>query len=363
MAGHRPRRDLFRTPESARASAFCFTGNPLTVTLRNDSSRRVSGNAGVVRTAGLALSGRGRESAARGGLRGNSESAERDGGMRLPATDIESEDVAQHYDRLDPFYRKCWGEHLHHGLWRSGRETPREAVEHLIEFSVEPLGIRAGDRVCDVGCGYGATAKYLQRFHGVRATGVTNSPVQFEAARSGQKDCSALEFRLENWEETKLPVASFDAVLSIECLAHVADKAAFFHQVHRVLKPGGRAVILDWTASSAPHDWQARFLLEPICRHGSLADLGKLVRYREAITAAGLQWVSCDDLTSQVRQTWSVLTRRIFTKALPDPEAWRFLGTRPVTAARLALSIPRLMMAYRWGALRYVRLVLEKRAA
>jgi hypothetical protein len=39
--------------------------------------------------------------------------------------------IARHYDSLDYFNRDIWGEHIHHGLWLDGGETPREAAEQL----------------------------------------------------------------------------------------------------------------------------------------------------------------------------------------------------------------------------------------
>ena len=69
--------------------------------------------------------------------------------------------VAAHYDDLDRFYREIWGEHVHHGLWRSGRESPEVAVRQLITLVAERAEIAAGDLVCDVGCGYGGTARVL----------------------------------------------------------------------------------------------------------------------------------------------------------------------------------------------------------
>src|SRR5205085_1479125 len=41
---------------------------------------------------------------------------------------LTGEAVARHYDELDHFYRNIWGEHVHHGLWRRGDESPEIAV-------------------------------------------------------------------------------------------------------------------------------------------------------------------------------------------------------------------------------------------
>src|SRR5207247_162403 len=86
--------------------------------------------------------------------------------------------VADHYDDLDTFYREVWGEHVHHGLWRTGREDSEVAVRQLVEHLAGRVGIRPGDAVVDVGCGYGATARLLAKQFGATVTGLTVSAAQ-----------------------------------------------------------------------------------------------------------------------------------------------------------------------------------------
>src|SRR5690349_13484122 len=83
--------------------------------------------------------------------------------MISPRAEPSREDVATHYDGLDRFYREIWGEHVHHGLWKTGRETPEAATRQLIAEVAERAGIGPGAEVCDVGCGYGGTARVLAR--------------------------------------------------------------------------------------------------------------------------------------------------------------------------------------------------------
>src|SRR5258708_36268948 len=54
--------------------------------------------------------------------------------MIIPNGKVDSAAVAAHYDNLDRYYRELWGEHVHHGLWRTGRETPETAVRQLIDL-------------------------------------------------------------------------------------------------------------------------------------------------------------------------------------------------------------------------------------
>src|SRR3954452_15475310 len=92
--------------------------------------------------------------------------------------------VASHYDELDSFYREIWGEHVHHGYWATGRETPTEAAVALVERLAERLRLEPGQRICDIGCGYGATAHYLAEQFALDVTGVTVSAVQARRARA-----------------------------------------------------------------------------------------------------------------------------------------------------------------------------------
>ena len=93
--------------------------------------------------------------------------------MIRPTAQATTAAVARHYDELDPFYRELWGEHIHHGYWATGRESPGEAVRALVDLVAVRAGIRAGCDVCDVGCGYGGTARILASGYRANVVGYT----------------------------------------------------------------------------------------------------------------------------------------------------------------------------------------------
>lgn len=102
--------------------------------------------------------------------------------MISPNQAISVEAVARHYDELDAFYRDAWGEHVHHVLWLKGSETPEEAVGQLSEYAARLGGIEPGQHVCDVGSGYGATARLLAKQFGAQVTALTVTPRQKDFA-------------------------------------------------------------------------------------------------------------------------------------------------------------------------------------
>src|SRR5687768_16193734 len=89
-----------------------------------------------------------------------------------------AQQVANHYDELDPFYRALWGEHLHHGLWQRGNESADEATRQLAITVAAYARIQAGNTVCDVGTGYGGTARLLAQRYGAQVIGLTLSMAQ-----------------------------------------------------------------------------------------------------------------------------------------------------------------------------------------
>jgi tocopherol O-methyltransferase len=266
--------------------------------------------------------------------------------MILPRTRQTHAAVADHYDELDPIYRRLWGEHVHHGLWRTGRESAREAVEALSDLVGARLGFAAGDRLVDIGCGYGATARRFAA-RGAEVTGFTLSAAQAAAAPAAER----VTLRVRDWLDNGLPDASADHAYAIESSEHMTDKPAFFGEARRVLKAGGRFVICAWLAREGASAREIRHLLEPICYEGRLPSMGTAAEYRAWGEAAGFRLDGYEDVSGSVARTWTICLRRFLAALVTDAEI-----RRQALSARnrlFALSVPRLIAAYRTGAMRY----------
>lgn len=274
--------------------------------------------------------------------------------MITPPRPISSQDVARHYDELDAFYRELWGDHVHHGLWQTGRESAEVATQNLIRHVVQAAEIGDGEAICDVGCGYGATARLLAAEYGVRVTALTISARQhrYAAAQSVPEGPPPL-YLLQDWLRSAVPAASFDATLFIESLAHMDDKPGALAEAYRVLRPGGRLVACTWLAASDAPAWTRRLLLEPICREGQLPGLPSAGDYRRWMAEAGFEVVRFEDLSQRVRRTWRVVIGRVISALVCRPGYRRYLldGTR--RNRRFALTPFRLWIGFRTGAFRY----------
>jgi tocopherol O-methyltransferase len=266
--------------------------------------------------------------------------------------------VARHYDQLDVFYREIWGDHVHHGYFPRGDETPARAVEALTDLVADRLDLRPGMAVCDIGCGYGASARYLAGRDGVAVTGVTVSAAQ--AARAASLAVPGVTIEVRDWMANGFAPACFDRAYAIESSEHMPDKQRFFDEAYRVLRPGGVLAICAWLARPGAGPWEIRHLLEPICREGRLPGMGTEAEYRLMAEQAGFAVVRVDDLSPQVARTWWLCLRRGVGKVITDRRYRRFLLDGAASERIFAVTMVRLMLAYRVGAMRYGVLVLRK---
>jgi tocopherol O-methyltransferase len=265
--------------------------------------------------------------------------------------------IRLHYDLATPFYRLLWGAHIHHGLWDAD-EPPDLAQRRLVDDLAVAADLRPGLAVLDVGCGMGGSAIHLARHFGCRVTGLTLSPVQctwarLAAAFSGVRP--QVRILCQDAEYAAFPPAGFDIVWSIECTEHLFDKAAFFANAARWLRPGGRLAICAWLAKDRPHHPDEAAQLAAVCKGFLCPSLGTADDYQKWMRAAGLISVQFADLTDRVVRTWEICQRRVRQSAI-RPLA-RIAGGDMLAFLD---NFDTILEAYRSGAMRYGRFIARQ---
>ncbi|NLF30177.1 MAG: methyltransferase domain-containing protein, partial [Planctomycetes bacterium] len=176
--------------------------------------------------------------------------------------------IRDHYDRLSAFYRLWWGEHIHHGYWVAG-ESPAQAQAQLTQRLAAEAGVPRGASVLDVGCGFGASARWLAARLDCRVLGITLSRVQARrAAEAAQREGLDGRLRFAVHDAGDLDTVGggpFDVVWIIECSEHLPDRARFFASCGRLLRPGGTLALCAWLRGPATED-RPPAALERLCR-------------------------------------------------------------------------------------------------
>lgn len=159
--------------------------------------------------------------------------------------------IHAHYDLGNAFYALWLDPTMSYSsAWfdgdRDGDLVPAQVAK--MRRALDEAGVRAGDRVLEIGCGWGAMAITAARDVGARVTGVTLSREQLEWARRSVAEAGvagACDLRLQDYRDLPANAEPFDAVVSIEMFEAVGQEYwdSYFETLRRCLKPGGRACI------------------------------------------------------------------------------------------------------------------------
>ena len=163
----------------------------------------------------------------------------------------------------------------HAGIYEMCRE---DYPQMLAELEKEPF-----DAVLDVGCGTGAVLALLhEKYPDRRYVGLDLTPEMIEVART--KVAPGMEFVVGDAENLPFDEASFDAVLCSNSFHHYPNPAAFLAGALRVLRPGGRLILRDYT-SSDPVVWLMNHVELPLARLVGHGDV-RVLRQREFVELA-----------------------------------------------------------------------------
>ena len=248
--------------------------------------------------------------------------------------------VRHHYDVSNEFFKLFLGESLTYScaLFSHGAKTLEEAQEAKLELVCTKLALQPGQRVLDVGCGWGSFAIHAAANHGVSVVGITLSAPQAELARRRAEERGVgdrVDIRVADYRE--LADEPFDAVASIGMVEHVgaAQIDVYARQVARLVKPGGR-VLNHGIARLRVGDPEAG----PFSERYVFPDAAPLhlSRIQTALERAGLETEHVEGLRSDYAETL-----RHWARNLDDniDEATRLAGPERIRVWRLYLRAAR----------------------
>ncbi|HYD12084.1 MAG TPA: cyclopropane-fatty-acyl-phospholipid synthase family protein [Allosphingosinicella sp.] len=155
--------------------------------------------------------------------------------------------IAHHYDLGNDFYAAWLDPSMTYSsaIFHAPTQTLERAQESKIRLLLDRLDLQPGQRLLEIGCGWGALAEIAARDYGVHVTGLTLSEEQkawadARLAKAGLSDRA--DIRLTDYRDVE---GQFDAVASVEMVEAVGREywPAYLQAIARALKPGGKAAI------------------------------------------------------------------------------------------------------------------------
>jgi len=187
-------------------------------------------------------------------------------------------DIAAHYDLPASFFARMLGRTMTYscGYFAGGAADLDAAQDAKHDLICRKLGLRASDRVLDVGCGWGGFARYAAERIGCRVVGITLSREQAEYARGF---CAGLpvEIRLVDYRDPGVGGGGrFDKIVSVGMFEHVGRRfyPTFMRTMRTLLAEDGLMLLhtIGRAASNPTDPWVARYIFPG----GMLPSMGEL---------------------------------------------------------------------------------------
>lgn len=215
--------------------------------------------------------------------------------------------VRYHYDLPRDFFA-LWldsGMVYSGGYFASAGETDLDAVqERKLDYICKKLRLRPGDRLLDLGCGWGQLLIHATAHYGMQALGVTLSVPQAEAARERIRAAGLNHrCRVEVCDYRDLEVGRlFDKLVSIGMFEHVGESMLpeYFSRAWRLLKPGGVFLNSGISASPAKHRQGPSFIDRYVFPDGDLVSISDSLGVAES---AGFEVRDVESLRSHYALT------------------------------------------------------------
>lgn len=164
--------------------------------------------------------------------------------------------VHHHYDIDNELFQRFLDENMQYSCAYFAREDMSldEAQRAKMAHIGRKLRLEPGDRVLDIGCGWGGMALFLAREYAVEVVGLTLSDDQYTHARKWAESLGLshrVTFLKEDYREHQ---GAYDAIVSVGMFEHVGrpQYQIFFDQVSRLLKPEGRSLIHSIARNGVP---------------------------------------------------------------------------------------------------------------
>jgi cyclopropane-fatty-acyl-phospholipid synthase len=210
----------------------------------------------------------------------------------------DAEAISHHYDVSNRFYELVLGPSMTYtcAVYPTADATLEEAQAEKYDLVCRKLGLQPGQRLLDVGCGWGGMVRHASREYGVRALGVTLSRQQSSWAkeaidREGLGDLA----EVRHLDYRDVMDSDFDAVSSIGLTEHVGIRnyPAYFRHLRDRLKPGGRLLNHCITRHHNRRQVIGSFLDRYVFPDGELTGSGRIITEAQD---AGLEVVHEENL-------------------------------------------------------------------
>lgn len=236
--------------------------------------------------------------------------------------------IQEFYDQSTPLWLDVWGEHMHHGYYgadgaerKDHRQAQIDMVKEVLKWGGLEVGSQkseVGYQILDVGCGVGGSSRLLAKLFDAEVLGLTLSPVQVENAERYTQQAGLQEqvkFRVQDMMTLTEADGQFDLIWSMESAEHIADKKGLLQLFYKLLKPGGKFLMITWCHRDTPTKLSVseEKLLQHVCDLYHLPPWISIKDYENLANETGFTNVKTGDWSQAVFPFWGAVIQSAFT--------------------------------------------------
>ncbi|WP_207493266.1 methyltransferase domain-containing protein [Aridibaculum aurantiacum] len=195
---------------------------------------------------------------------------------------------------------------LHFGYYDEKATNHKQAIVRANEVLAEFAGIQKGARIVDAGCGLGHSSEWLAKNLDATVTGISIVEKQVATIhqRLAKHPVPKVDFVVADYLEMPFEDNSLDVVWAFESVCHAASKQEFYKEAARVLKPGGKVVMAEYTRTSRPMETDKEQLLHQVFDPWAIPDLDTIQEHQQHALATGFSSFNCKDITPHVMKSY-----------------------------------------------------------
>ena len=233
-------------------------------------------------------------------------------------------DIVRYYDLSEIHYRLHWNldksRSLHYGYWDASTKNFHEALLNINKKIAGHAGITSTDTALDAGCGVGGSAIWMAKNIGCKVTGISLSERQITLATASAKKENIdhlVTFLQKDYTATGFADASFDVIWAIESVCYVKDKSEFLKEAFRILKKGGRLVVID-IFRKQEMDSKDADQMQRLSHGWAIEEHSTWEQFEEELIETGFSNIKTEDASQAIMPSVKRLYRAYFLGIIPS---------------------------------------------